>query len=263
MTTQKQMQHVLASPARTGWLRVVTMLSFALAMITVLVHQDAANAEVERNPPLNEGEKLFRAMEERILKAETVQVAFQGENETAGKVEDEGKWKGTFVLAGKNKVRMSFNGAIFGPPCDFLLVADGENYRFTYPENAPVSKKCPDKMSENLLHSLTRYITFPMHLIIPLDPKGEDKITRGYGVSDFQFTRNEKIGGRDTNVITYKMQFSDHRRFVSTIWIDTASQLPVKRITDNGEGQQELIVEFFKDWKLGEKVDEHLFKLEK
>lgn len=258
-TTQKQKQLGLASHARSSWLCAVTKLSFALAMTTVLVIQDAANAKGDGNRPLNEGEKLFHAMEEKILKAETVQVVFRGHTETAGKVED--KWKGAFVIAGKNRVRISFNGAILGPPSDFLLVSDGENYRLTNPKNAPVSMKCPDKMSENLMHSLTRYTTVPMRLILPLG--GDDRIAREYGVSDFKFTRKEKIGGHNTNVVTYKMQFSDHRRFISTIWIDAVSQLPVKRIIDNGEGQQELLVEFFEAWKLGEKVDENLFKLEK
>ncbi len=252
------MQCCLAPSAHSGWLCAIAKLSFVLAMSAALVAQDAANPEIKSVQPLNEGEKLFRAMEEKILKAETAQVAFQGHVETAGKVGDD--WKGVFIIAEKSRVRISFNGAIFGPPSDFLVVSDGENYRITDSKNAPVSNKCPNKMSENLLHSLTRYTAFPKRLIIPL--AGDDRIARNYGVSDFRFTRKEKIVGHDTNVITYKMQFSDHRRFTSTIWIDAATQLPVKRVIDNGEGQKELIVELFKDWKLGKKVDENLFHLE-
>ena len=252
-----------ASSIRLTSLGVAAALSLALTLSNVLMAQDSTNVEIEKNSPLSKGEMLFRAMENKILKAKTVQATFMGQQETAGEVQTE--WKGTFVSGGKNRLRISFSGEMMGPPGEFLLISDGEDFRLSNlakPNLARGSSKCPDKMSENLLHSLTRYITFPMRLTFPLTPRGEERIAKEYGISDFKFIRTEKIDGQDANIITHKMQFSDHRRFLTTVWIDAASQLPVKRVIDNGEGQQELLVEFFKDWKLGEKVNENLFTLE-
>ncbi len=228
-------------------------------MLSVCAVKDAACADEDKNPPMNEGEKIFRAMEDKILNAETVQVSFQGQVEAGGDAEHD--YKGTFAYGGKNKVRMSFNASIWGPRADYLVVSDGEDWQMTNPRSRPEGKKCPDQMSVNLLRCLTCYSTSPMRLIFPLG--GEEKIARGYGRSDFQFIRKEKVNGQDAVVVTYKMQYADHRRFTCTIWIDEASSLPIKRVTNNGEGQQEGLVEVFTNWKLGEELPENHFKLEK
>src|SRR4051812_36773791 len=96
--------------------------------------------------PMNEAEKLFRGMEEKLAKASTVQVAFEGQLEGI----DNSKWKGILVLGGENKVRLAFDGATIGGRGKHLIVADGTDLKLTGPKGMPEAAKCPGKTTEYL-----------------------------------------------------------------------------------------------------------------
>jgi outer membrane lipoprotein-sorting protein len=217
----------------------------------------------------NEGEKLFRAMEKKIQTARAFRVAFtiKGQGDTKERTAD---FRGTLLLTNDNKARLKVRGEDFGEARRWEMVSDGKQV-FLMPYT--VSGVEGDKEEETLptprnLHGylamrvsrLGVYLNLPRLAAVVLAADGPDE---KLDVGDFQVVVAEKVGGRDAKVVRCKMKLKGKLLddVVSSVWIDTKTLLPLKRlIVTKSWGT---ITEHYNDFTLDPKIGPREFRLPK
>jgi outer membrane lipoprotein-sorting protein len=95
---------------------------------------------------------------------------------------------------------------------------------------------------------------------------GEEKefdLDKDAPVKDFKLGAKEKIGDKTTQVVTYQLDF-DGTSAKMSVWIDTKTQLPLKRVVavDQG-GQMFRITETYSTFAIDPKLDSKLFEIPK
>lgn len=207
----------------------------------------------------NEGEKLFRQMEEKLLKAKALKAAVEADFKGEGK---EGKLKATARLAEGNKARLELNMDFGGKDISMTLVSDGASAQMAMlgkSKEVPV----PKNLDRLLRMAAARAGLFGVTTMAfrpkkdgDLDP---DKLLR---ISDFKAEAGEKVNGRDTKVVKYKLDIEGEPKSAQvTLWIDAKTLLPVKRtIRPEGEG---MVTENYTEMAVDAKIDPKTFELTK
>jgi outer membrane lipoprotein-sorting protein len=214
----------------------------------------------------DEAEKLFRAVEARLSKARTVRLAFRVDTYLG---REKGMLTGTLLLAAGNKARLRVKGAILGKDLDAELVSDGARMRaLDQPSAKPLEAPAPKHLNEIVTAALSRSGLF---LNLDLLSKQLDRTDGGqlnpadlFPVSDLKLGRKENLMGREAQILTYAVRYDAKRKLNATVWIDTQTGLPLKRVMTPQEGQsKEQITETYTDVKLNEKLDPKQFELSK
>jgi outer membrane lipoprotein-sorting protein len=233
----------------------LALLALPAALLTAAAAQDG-----------DEAEKRFRAMEQRLNKARTVQLAFRVDADLGG---EKAKLSGTLALAAGNKARLRVKGAVLGTNVDAELVSDGARMRAIDQLSAlRLEEPAPKHLNEIMTAALSRSGLF-LNLDLfskQLDHKDGDQLKPAelFAVSDLKLGRKENLMGREAQILTYAVRYDAKRKLNATVWIDTETGLPLKRVLTPQQGQsKEQITETYTDWKLDTKLDPKQFELPK
>jgi outer membrane lipoprotein-sorting protein len=202
----------------------------------------------------DDAEKRFKAMEDKIRQADALQVAFESDFK-----DNFGSIKGTLAVRTGNKASLDMRINLMDNPRKFLLVSDGTRM---VTRTETLSRRDTPKFLRDALVSLTARVGVYACAVFQNEPDGDERNPLDdIKLSDFKALPNEKVNGRDAAVIAYKL--TDRQTSTVTVWIDTATGLPLKRITETGMkgGGPSAIVETYRDFRLNPQLDAKLFEL--
>jgi hypothetical protein len=225
----------------------------------------------------SEAEKLFRAMEKKILEAKTFKIdvtlhvkALKGKEDQSGLDGRTATYKGSLLLVkeGGNKARLKVTGnwfdvgfrkkATVSVVCDGRFVTVGGDEERT----RPAPKDFPDVLTRLLIHE--GVATFTILLGYGSGPPSFEPMWLHVDGTDFRAGAPEKVRGRMARPVTYRfglLQGDEEgsqdvsRTSEVTIWIDTKTLLPLKHVIAlEGHRFTETYTEFTLDPKIEPKA---------
>jgi outer membrane lipoprotein-sorting protein len=213
----------------------------------------------------NEAEKLFRAVEHKIVSAKAVQMS--GEMDIKGS-KSEAKMKLALLFAEGNKARLSVRVDKGGQEVTMTLISDGKQMAVTV---TPPGKKTqvltpPADLQRMLAVGGAR--TGLMSGFYEIN-RAVGRVVAGKGtpeeqipLKDFKLAPAEKVKGNEARVITYRTASADGQNMSVTLWVDAKTLLPLKRevVLDDGAGRMSETYDLF--W-LDPKTDVDPFQLPK
>jgi hypothetical protein len=115
---------------------------------------------------------------------------------------------------------------------------------------------------------VSRLGVFPSFPGIPFAIAEADKLDKVEGSKldawDFKASAAEKIDGRDAKVVRFKVgEQGDRDAALVTIWIDSKTLLPLKRVVVPNPRSPAVATEVYKQFTLDPKIDAKLFQLPK
>ncbi len=231
-----------------------------LALLTVVLALPAL-APAQQG---NDAEKLFRAMEDRLARAKTLSLKFEidGELGDMGKV----KFDGSLVLGGGNKVRLEGTRQFFGKNDKVELVSDGTRLRATVNgEREAKLLATPKQFHGALAKALGSVGVFAglLELAPGADRKLELSPEELFPASDFKLAPKEKVRGREAQVLTHRVKDRCKENVLVTVWIDTKTNLPLRRVVSDENRTNVRVTEYYTDFKTDEKLDAKQFELPK
>lgn len=234
-------------------------MTVRLAMLCFLVVLAPGRVAGQETDP----EKLVRGMEEKLVGAKTLQVAFEAEHLADGKG-DFGLFKGTLSVAAGNKAHL--DGAFWndGKATDsWKIVSDGINLKSqgVSKVSKPASKTLTNDYRSSLTHGGFLMVAFYVSSVKPKE------IWPIFRASDFKLERQENVGKRKAKVVVCKLtptQKADFagRDFTETLWLDVETNLPLKRaVTMAMAGKKSTFTENYTNFDLAPKIEAKLFEL--
>lgn len=223
----------------------------------------------------NEAEKLFRDMEKKITAAKGLEVVFTYQLE--GKTT-----KGSLLLTNDNKARLQVSGRFsFGIKgnANFEMVSDGKKFKTKGARlvSGPTGKagfklggqtegETPKAFHAWYAATVSRSGMGPLVLGLPytlgaeIDPDGEETRMKVY---DFKAGAAEKVGKRQAKPVRYRCGKGGDDDPEVTVWIDTETGLPLKRVYALPRGERIRITENYSEVNLNPKVDAKALELPK
>jgi hypothetical protein len=227
----------------------------------------------------NEVEKLFRAMEKKLLEARAVKAAVTLEVKALKGREDESKLGGkTVKLQGSlllkkepgNKMKLKISGPWFDfegeKATTVVVVCDGRFVTVRWDKKEEKTYPAP----KNFHFLITRLVlhqgvaTHAMFLGSGSGPPTFRPFWPELDGWDFKAGRAEKVGGREAHVIRYRSGYTEGDTAYSndkaagvTVWIDKKTLLPLKHVVS---GYGHVFTEFYKV-TLNPKVGAKAFEL--
>jgi hypothetical protein len=116
-----------------------------------------------------------------------------------------------------------------------LVVTVGKTTLASVTDRQPKTHDTHKQLSEWVLASTARStFSLEVHLIgvLTTDRKAEPfKADDEFAVSDFKLGKKEMVGGVETQAVDYALKYlSGEKPAAATVWIDTKTNLPVKRV---------------------------------
>jgi outer membrane lipoprotein-sorting protein len=211
----------------------------------------------------NEAEKLFREMEAKVTKAKNVECVYEAKAEFG---KGTGSVKGTLLIGEGNKVRVEVDGEFAGMKDKRTSVSDGTKGVLDIDKNSP-ALSVPKWLHEAHRAAITRAgLLEPAFVVQPPGQKDtEFQLESKYQVADFKLGKKEKVGEQEAQVIQYTLKATGTRvTFAVSVWVDTKTQLPLKRVLSGMMGDQKITVnETFTKLDLDAKIDPKQFELPK
>lgn len=205
----------------------------------------------------NEAEQLFRKMEAKLLKARTLECVFEVKFEIA------------FALAEGNKFRADFTIKNGETSSKHTLISDGVKVVINDKGSQGEVPEPVQKMFTALIERAHGIFARggAQALIIPSEWLGEmkkdTKVEDLFQVADFKLGKKEKVGGRDAQVIEYKLTIKPDKEAITIrTWVDVKTNLPLKRAMGD-EKEKGGITETYSKLTLDEKIDPKKFELPK
>jgi outer membrane lipoprotein-sorting protein len=230
------------------------MKLFAIPLLAVVLAQgdDAA--------------KTFQAMEAKIARAKSVQVTFEA---SAATPKGTAKVTGSLASAG-DRVRFEFALDADGKSMKLLSVSDGKKSVTVQDGKVSESKDTPHDTGRVVTALVARAGFTPLFFSAGRQVKEGDKDRKEdplevYKASDFKLGQAEKVGGRDTVAIDYKLTLRDDPPLSATVWLDAKTHLPLKRVVRNyvKGGGGFTITETYSTLTLDPRLDAKLFEFPK
>jgi outer membrane lipoprotein-sorting protein len=276
-------EHHLSSPT-TLWIDAQTHLPLKRRLGTADNGLTEIFTEVTLEPPLDaaafdlkpvlaaraEAEKLFRAMEKKVREADTLRVVVeQGDVYHTELYMSRGremyKYKGRLLLGGGQKARLELTWLRDGKENMDLLIADGKQLIGVGEHEAIDTKGKPVPVSRTLTALLGQYAARLglLPVLTAEGVKGEKyDIDQHIPADNFYLGRREKVGGREAQVIEFERKQRDGRE-VLTLWLDAATGLPLKRVTERTLGARSRTTEVYREFTVNPRLDPALFVLPK
>jgi outer membrane lipoprotein-sorting protein len=211
----------------------------------------------------NEAEKLFREMEAKVTKAKSIECVYEFKIEAGGRT---GSAKGTLLIGEGNKVRVETSGEFAGMKENNTKVSDGMKGVLDVNKNSP-PQSVPKWLHEAHRAAITRAgLLEPAFVVQPPGQKDtEFQLESKYQVADFKLGKKEQVGEQEAQVIQYTLKASGNRvTFAVSVWVDTKTQLPLKRVfTGMLDDQKISVSETFTKLNLDAKIDPKQFELPK
>jgi outer membrane lipoprotein-sorting protein len=207
----------------------------------------------------NEAEKLFRAMEKKVRAANSLEAAIEGDVKDA-------KFKGKLLVGDGNRFRLETEADVDGNKHHHMLASDGKVVYSKGVSSAswPARPENADRMRA----------FFARGGLVAcgdcLDPEsGVADLDKAFAPADFKLGAKEKIGGKDAQLIectlTVAKKGGKSETVKMAVWIDTQTQLPLKRRLDAKEGKEMAVTvsETYTTFTLDAKIDAKAFELPK
>ncbi len=199
-----------------------------------------------------EAEKLYDRMLEKMVGAETLQVAFKGDVKVKGAVAR--SMEGRLLIQSPNCLYVKVEGKVQGKPDSSLTVCDGTSFK--------VGDKPPQPAPESAADNYRVMIA-----VTGLSTYLNTKAVRGVSpeAKAWKLGKKEKVGAAETQALEYTLDVGKPEiGITTTVWIDLKTDLPVKRTTVIKAGADELVcTESLGSIKAGEKIDPKMFVLPK
>jgi len=210
----------------------------------------------------NEAEQLFRKMEMKVANAKSLEWTFEV------KVEDGpatgGSMKGSLALGQGNKSCLEMSLKKTGSEDKIALICNGE--KMMSPDDKSRKVPAPKWLNDLYRAALVRSSLPLSHVNGAKEQPEELKVDDVLKVSDFKLGKKEKVGDKEAQVIHYnlscKVEFPEP--LAVTAWIDTKTNLPVKRELVGKAGEDKItITETYSKITVDEKIDPKKFELPK
>jgi outer membrane lipoprotein-sorting protein len=210
-------------------------------------------------------EAQFKKMEQQVLKCKTLQTELEV---TAGSEKESFiEMKGRMLVAPGNKIRMELEGELRKEKDKMVMVSDGKKMIMDSTKRPGQGKEqdTPKHMTEASLASYSRS-GIVVALFMSRTSSGDEKpeafdIDKEMAISDFKLGKKE--GG--TQAIEYKLATRGGKEPLAiTVWVDTKTNLPVKRVAMAMEGKMTItMTEKYAKTELDGKIDDKEFTLPK
>jgi outer membrane lipoprotein-sorting protein len=218
----------------------------------------------------NDAEKLYRAMEKKIRAAKTLRIVFEAEYAADAPAQ---KMTGVLHHAMGNKGRLELDSD-FG--LKLLLVSDGKVLHSTTPDDTkgtidknPPHLKDADRSTPALVARVGIATGFfiPTKLVPANHPSEKsatfdvDKVLRAH---HFKLGLKAAVDKREIQVVIFTLESKyANEPMQASVWIDTQSLLPVKRVLMVEQGPDAWrIAESYTEFTIDGKVDPKLFDIE-
>jgi len=205
----------------------------------------------------NEAEELFKRMEEKLLKAKTLQCMVEGVVEPIKL-----KLSGELWLDEGNRARMELEGKTEEVNRSAVIISDGRTVRKAQDENAR-SIVASERYGTHVRTCFARFG------FLGMTDQWDDTVAdplETRRLSGFRLGAKEKVGEREAQAVEYRIGGEPAE---VTLWIDLKSHLPLKRTVTQAPqrfgkmGEVTVIREMYADVKLDERVDPAKFELSK
>jgi outer membrane lipoprotein-sorting protein len=212
----------------------------------------------------NEAEKLFREMDKKVTSAKSLECTFEAKVE-GGK--EAGTIKGSLMLTEGNKSRLEMSFEHSGKTDKETMVSDGTKMGPLSDKTPKGRQDAPKWLNDAYRGALGRSgLTVPLMFITRVgeQPK-EFKADDEFKVSDFKLGKKEKVGDQEAQAIQYKLAIKEFPEpLTATVWIDTKTNLPLKREITAKKGDEKLTVtETYSALKIDPKIDPKKFEFPK
>jgi outer membrane lipoprotein-sorting protein len=181
----------------------------------------------------NEGEKLFRKVDQQIVGAKTLRISFEMTHEEGGMGFNLTgfKLKGTMLLAPGNKIRFEGTGENHGQEgkVKIIMVSDGTKLR-TLSDGRPADEDTPKHLTELMKISLLRVGFLGPTLFLQKMREKDFRTDDLFQLSDFKLKKNEALGSRQARVIEYQLRIPPNKDMPATVtvWLDAKNNMPLK-----------------------------------
>jgi outer membrane lipoprotein-sorting protein len=249
--------------------------SLALLLIPgVLLGQEKQEA--------NQAERLFQQLEERLSKAETIQLKYKAalklEQVKPDDKERRPNVEGLLLLQKGNKVRLHIDGRILPlwEPDKVVVISNGTMMTSGLPGPRPLdgkakAEKAPPNLQSTFVASLTRegiLMLVMTHVAggTLAENIGDELGRKKETPSEFTMRGKEKLGETETQVIEFHLKVRDGSKkedMLVTLWLDAKTHLPVQRVLRLTEGGKVAgaLTETYEAFKLDEKIDRAQFEI--
>jgi outer membrane lipoprotein-sorting protein len=215
-----------------------------------------------------DAEKAFQEMNATLTGAKSFACRFEIKMASP---QGKGSFKGRLVVIEGNKLRLEMKGEGGGKATDLLSVSDGTKMVTVDNQAAQPARETPKDLGKHVLTGTARGGIFvPMYLAVEAHVEGEKSretdVAELLKVSGLKLGKNEKIDGKEAQVIDYvlTMTSADGLKLKATLWVDTKTHVPLKRLlTARVDGQDLSVTETYADVVVGGKVDAKTFELPK
>lgn len=213
-------------------------------------------------PGGNEAEKLFRASEKKLAEADQALITIESTLE--GSLE-KGRLKGTLLLAKRNKASMVVQGDLRGEKLKLSVVSDGTKMKMEMAMLKPQEEQnTPENLNAMIAGSFIRVgMLAGFRYRVQQAGEKEPGLDDLFKVSDFVLGKTEKVGEREAQVIVYKLLMDNRDTAETTIWLDTETKLPLKRVLSSKIGNESLRVTETYQIRVNGKIDGKNFELPK
>ena len=239
-------------------------LILAVAVCALMNGLRLAADEPKPAAKVNEAERLFRQMEEKLSKAPTIEFVIETKYP---KLADR---KATLLLAEGNKMRLEGEVMDDGKRFRWLCVSDGTKLVTVNGAGERHENDFPKALNQEVVKVLTYGGGIQaLHLHVIDVPYRSDAETRRFAdrlrASGFTLGKKEKVNGRAAQVIEYEVSLEGQEGAYCalTVWIDTKTHLPLRHTSSDKKGGELHATETYTKITLGGKIDEKKFKLPK
>ncbi|HYV35910.1 MAG TPA: hypothetical protein VE988_09420 [Gemmataceae bacterium] len=209
----------------------------------------------------NDAEKLYRTMEKKIASAKSLKVACDADGEFGGAP---AKMTASTQLADGNKARIDFTIEIGGMNFKVALVADGKQLAQTTPFGpAPKMQAAPANLNKILAGALARAGVVATAGITDKDDLASFDLDKKAPISDFKMGAKDKVGKADAQIIEYIVTFDGTDKTSVKLWIDTKTNLPLKRQLFDEIKKDGKITETYTEFVIDPQLDAKVFELPK
>ena len=213
-------------------------------------------------------DKLFKEMEEKLLKAETLQVTLK--TSVQGPKEYTYQIGATLFLQAGNKARIEIDHETQHLPLPPTMVSNGTTWKGIAPGVDLPELDTPRNLNRIFTLVVTRggtsalvhWLRSPMRKEGGAEPDPETWLR----ISEIKMGDKEKINERSAQAIHYQLKMGNIKPAETnvTLWLDVETRLPVKRVFVSTQGTEEFTAtETFHDLKLNEKIAPTQFELGK
>jgi outer membrane lipoprotein-sorting protein len=203
-----------------------------------------------------EAEKLYRAMEKKIRVARTLVVEFNSEI-----AEEKKKFtvKGTIHIAAGNKTRLDLESEIFELGGKTFVVTNGKA-KYAKVGNVVYRDGPFTPEGEVMFALIARFGAANAAMEKKIATPELDK---EFPVKNFKLGVKEMVDKREAQVVHYQIHLKEHDESHDvSLWLDTKTQLPLKRVTkEKADGNKLQTNEIYRAFTVDSKLDGKLFEI--